>query len=120
MSRALAFTRAEAPRAWRNAIDLSQVHCAATRRGAPLSRIDGQTFMSLVVRLQKTAFPLEHNTATQASAAFLKLASALVLATRQEDREALADFLVEGARCLDRLLSSEAQKWNARLTGERD
>lgn len=120
MSRVLAYARADAPRAWRTAMDLSHVHAATVRRGMPVSRLETQAFMALIVRLQKTPFPLEHNTAAQASAAFLKLASAMALAARQEEREVLADFLVEGARCLDRLLAAEYQRRNARITGERD
>jgi hypothetical protein len=109
---------ADRRQAWRDLLDAALVQSATVSAGGQVDRFATTVFLGQLVRARQMKFPLEHNTATVAAEIFLRLAGAFSIAARPEDREALGDLMREAVRCLDRLLSQEAQRGIARTTGD--
>lgn len=113
-------TPAEAARAWRHLIDLATVNGSTASRGEALDRAVAADFARLAISTAKTPFPLRHHTATVAAETLTRVARGFVTAGTPADREALADLMIEAARCLDRLLINDAARVAYRATGQRD
>lgn len=103
-SREAVVPQREARQAWLILLRQACLHGEWAARGIGVERFTEQSFANLVITTGRVRFPLPHVSAQSAAEAFLVVARGFVAAAVPENRQALADFMAAGARCLEQLL----------------
>ena len=113
---------ARAVQAWRELTEAARQQGAQIGRAEPIEKFAAAHLVRLVSQTSRVPFPLAHVSAQAAAKAFLGVAQAYVTCGREQDRTALAAFMSEGARCLDKILTEHAhaaaEVWRRTMPGE--
>lgn len=110
----------EGRRQWLMFLTISRDHCRRALEGQAVDKFEATQFAGFVLNLA-APFPVRIASADTAARAALQLARGLVTATREQEREGLARFLLAGLNYLDGVIDEDNRGRAAfarRISGE--